>query len=153
MNAPHCGVSQCSISNFCAAFVSVVDAGGFTRPASGFTAPVHGQASRSSASRRPWGGRCSIETQGTIPTEEGERLLSTPGGFLPWPKEARDVVSRPTSDGIVRLGIPRISPALRLTSCCRNSSGHARGLRLDVRCDLSVKLQHDLDPRELDAAL
>ena len=87
------------------------------------------------------------------PTEEGERLLSYARRILALAEEARDVVARPGSDGIVRLGIPEDFAANRLTRLLSRFARSRPGLRLDVRCDLSVKLRSDLERGELDLAL
>src|SRR5262249_14263192 len=86
------------------------------------------------------------------PTEEGERLLSYARRILALAEEARDVVARPASDGVVRLGIPEDFAANRLTKVLSKFARSRPGLRLDVRCDLSVKLRSDVGLVELDLA-
>lgn len=135
-------------------FVSVVDAGGFTRAGE----RVHRTQSTVSQQIKRLEenvGRPLLDRngKGAIPTEEGERLLSYARRILALAEEARDVVSRPTGDGIVRLGIPEDFAAYRLTELLSEFVRSRPGLRLDVRCDLSVRLSHDLDRGELDAAL
>jgi DNA-binding transcriptional LysR family regulator len=135
-------------------FVSVVDAGGFTRAGE----RVHRTQSTVSQQIKRLEealGRPLLERNGkeTIPTEEGERLLFYARRILALAEEARDVVSRPAGDVIVRLGIPEDFAAYRLTELLSEFVRSRPGLRLDVRCDLSVRLRHDLDRGELDAAL
>jgi DNA-binding transcriptional LysR family regulator len=135
-------------------FVSVVDAGGFTRAGERVhrtQSTVSQQIKRlEDAVGRPLLDR---NGKGAVPTEEGERLLSYARRILALAEEAHEVVAQPTSDGIVRLGIPEDFAAYRLTELLSDFMRSRPGLRLDVRCDISVKLQHDLDHGELDAAL
>jgi DNA-binding transcriptional LysR family regulator len=135
-------------------FVSVVDAGGFTRAGE----RVHRTQSTVSQQIRRLEdtfGRPLLHRNGkhATPTEEGERLLSYARRILALAEEARDVVARPASDGIVRLGIPEDFAANRLAKVLSKFARSRPGLRLDVRCDLSVKLRSDLEHGELDLAL
>jgi DNA-binding transcriptional LysR family regulator len=87
-------------------FVSVIDAGGFTRAG----ARVHRTQSTVSQQikrleetfRKPLLNR---DGRRVTLTEEGQRLLSYARRILALAREARDVVARPESDGVVRLGI------------------------------------------------
>ena len=122
-------------------FVSVVDAGGFTRAGE----RVHRTQSTVSQQIRRLEetlGRVLLNRTGkhATPTEEGERLLSYARRILALAEEARDVVARPGSDGVVRLGIPEDFAANRLTRLLSRFARSRPRLRLDVRCDLSVKL-------------
>jgi DNA-binding transcriptional LysR family regulator len=135
-------------------FVSVVDAGGFTRAGE----RVHRTQSTVSQQIRRLEesvGRPLLHRNGkqATPTEEGERLLSYARRILALAEEARDVVARPTTDGIVRLGITEDFAANRLARALSRFARSRPGLRLDVRCDLSVKLKSDLERGELDLAL
>jgi DNA-binding transcriptional LysR family regulator len=87
------------------------------------------------------------------PTEEGERLLSYARRILSLAEEARDVVARPASDGVVRLGMSEDFAAYRLTEMLSGFVRSRPGLRLDVRCGLSVHLRQALERGELDLAL
>jgi DNA-binding transcriptional LysR family regulator len=135
-------------------FVSVVDAGGFTRAGE----RVHRTQSTVSQQIRRLEetiGRPLLHRNGkrATPTEEGERLLSYARRILALAEEARDVVARPTSEGAVRLGIPEDFAANRLAKVLSKFARSRPGLRLDVRCDLSVKLRDGLDRGEIDLAL
>ena len=97
-------------------FVSVVDAGGFTRAGE----RVHRTQSTVSQQIRRLEetfGRVLLHRNGkrATPTEEGERLLSYARRILSLAEEARDVVARPGSEGVTRLGIPEDFAANRLT--------------------------------------
>src|SRR5215469_14847729 len=97
-------------------FVSVVDAGGITRAGE----RVHRTQSTVSQQIRRLEegiGRPLLYRNGkeVTPTEEGERLLSYARRILALAEEARDVVVRPASDGVVRLGITEDFAANRLT--------------------------------------
>src|SRR5689334_19587036 len=135
-------------------FVSVVDAGGFTRAGE----RVHRTQSTVSQQIRRLEdtlGRELLHRNGkqATPTEEGERLLSYARRILALAEEARDVVARPAGDGVVRLGIPEDFAAYRLAELLSGFARTRPGLRLDVRCGLSVRLARDLERGELDLAL
>lgn len=94
-------------------FVSVVDAGGFTRAGE----RVHRTQSTVSQQIRRLEetvGRPLLHRDGkrVTPTEEGERLLAYARRILALAAEAHDVVARPASEGTVRLGLPEDSPRI-----------------------------------------
>jgi DNA-binding transcriptional LysR family regulator len=135
-------------------FVSVVDAGGFTRAGE----RVHRTQSTVSQQIRRLEdalGCALLDRNGrqATPTEEGERLLSYARRILALAAEARDVVARPASDGVLRLGLPEDFAAYRLAELLSDFARSRPGLRLDVRCGLSVRLARDLERGELDLAL
>jgi len=135
-------------------FVSVVDAGGFTRAGE----RVHRTQSTVSQQIRRLEqslGRALLHRNGkhATPTDEGERLLSYARRILALAEEARDAVARPMADGIVRIGIPEDFAATRLTELLSEFARSRPGLRLNVRCDLSVNLRRDIERGELDLAL
>ena len=89
-------------------FVSVVDAGGFTRAGE----RVHGTQSTVSQQIKRLEddlGRALLNRTGkrVVPTEDGERLLSYARRLLSLAEEARDVMAQPILEGAVRLGIAR----------------------------------------------
>ena len=135
-------------------FVSVVDAGGFTR------AGERVQRTQSTVSqqiKRLEGsiGRLLLLRKGkrVSPTEDGERLLSYARRILALADEARDVVAGAAPDGIVRLGVPEDFAAYRLAHMLSKFVRSRADLRLDVRCDLNVRLRRDLARGEFDVAL
>jgi DNA-binding transcriptional LysR family regulator len=135
-------------------FVSVVDAGGFTRAGE----RIHRTQSTVSQQIRRLEetlGHPLLHRNGkpATPTEEGERLLSYARRILALEQEARDVVARPAGDGVVRLGIPEDFAAYRLTELLSDFARSRPSLRLDVRCGLSVQLRSALERNELDLAL
>src|SRR6201981_88186 len=96
-------------------FVSVVDAGGFTRAGE----RVHRTQSTVSQQIRRLEedlGQLLLDRSGkdVTPTEAGERLLSYARRLLSLAEEARDVVAQPSKEGAVRLGIPEDFAAYRL---------------------------------------
>jgi len=135
-------------------FVSVVDAGGFTRAGERVhrtQSTVSQQVKRLEDSvGRPLLVRNG--KQATL-TEEGERLLSYARRILALEQEARDVVARPVVDGVVRLGIPEDFAAYRLTELLSDFVRSRPTLRLDVRSGLSVGHKRALERGELDLAL
>jgi DNA-binding transcriptional LysR family regulator len=135
-------------------FVSVVDAGGFTRAGE----RVHRTQSTVSQQIRRLEETLGCElldrnSRQATPTEEGERLLSYARRLLALAEEARDVVARPASDGVVRLGMPEDFASYRLPELLSEFVRSRPGLRLDVRCGLSAGLARDLERGELDLAL
>jgi DNA-binding transcriptional LysR family regulator len=135
-------------------FVSVVDAGSFTRAGE----RVHRtQSTVSQQIKRledelgcPLLNRTGKQV---VPTEHGERLLSYARRLLSLAEEARDVLARPGNEGAVRLGIPQDFAAFRLTKLLATFARSHPGLRLDVRADQSVYLRRDLERGDLDLAL
>jgi DNA-binding transcriptional LysR family regulator len=135
-------------------FVSVVDAGGFTRAGE----RVHRTQSTVSQQIRRLEedmGRALLQRDGKRirPTEEGERLLSYARRILALAEEARDVVSRPSGDGVVRLGLPEEFVAYRLTEMLSEFGRSNPDLRLSVRCGTSERMRRKLERGELDLAL
>jgi DNA-binding transcriptional LysR family regulator len=135
-------------------FVSVVDAGGFTRAGE----RVHRTQSTVSQQIRRLEedfGHPLLHRNGkrVRPTEEGERLLSYARRILALAEEARDVVSRPSGDGVVRLGLPEDFAAYRLTEMLSEFAGTSPGVRLYVRCGKSAQMRRALERGELDLAL
>jgi DNA-binding transcriptional LysR family regulator len=135
-------------------FVSVIDAGGFTRAGE----RVHRtQSTVSQQIKRledELGQPLLIRSgKDVTPTEAGERLLSYARRLLALAEEARDVVSRPDHEGAVKLGIPEDFAAYRLAKLLANFSRTHPSLRLDVRADQSINLRRDIERGELDLAL
>jgi DNA-binding transcriptional LysR family regulator len=135
-------------------FVSVVDAGGFTRAGE----RVHRTQSTVSQQIRRLEedlGQTLLKRDGreVTPTEAGERLLSYARRLLALAEEARDVVARPGPDGAVRLGIPEDFAAYRLAKLLAAFSRAHPSLRLDVRADQSLNLKRDVERGDLDLAL
>src|SRR5258708_9940224 len=135
-------------------FVSVVDAGGFTRAGERVHRTQSAVRQQIRRLEEPLG--CELlhrNGKQATPTEEGERLLSYARRILALAEEARDVVARPAGDGVVRLGIPEDFAAYRLAELLSDFARSRPGLRLDVRCGLSVRLARDLERGELHLAL
>ena len=135
-------------------FVSVVDTGGFTRAGE----RVHRTQSTVSQQIRRLEetlGYPLLHRNGkqATPTEQGERLLAYARRILALEQEAREMVARPASEGVVRLGIPEDFAAYRLTELLSDFARSRPGLRLDVRCGLSVNMRRALERGELDLAL
>ncbi|MEH2530023.1 DNA-binding transcriptional LysR family regulator [Bradyrhizobium sp. AZCC 1588] len=135
-------------------FVSVVDAGGFTRAGE----RVHRTQSTVSQQIKRLEddfGQPLLNRNGkdVTPTEAGERLLSYARRLLSLAEEARDVVARPESEGAIKLGIPEDFAAYRLAKLLATFSRSRPGLRLDVRADQSTSLRRDIERGDLDLAL
>jgi DNA-binding transcriptional LysR family regulator len=135
-------------------FVSVVDAGGFTRAGE----RVHRTQSTVSQQIKRLEddiGQPLLDRSGkdVTPTEAGERLLSYARRLLALAEEARDVMTRPGHAGAVRLGVPEDFAAYRLTKLLASFARAQPDLRLDVRADQSTYLKRDLERGDLDLAL
>jgi DNA-binding transcriptional LysR family regulator len=135
-------------------FVSVVDAGGFTRAGE----RVHRTQSTVSQQIKRLEddiGQPLLIRSGkdVTPTEAGERLLAYARRLLALAEEARDVLARPGNEGAVRLGVPEDFAAYRLAKLLAAFSRSHPSLRLDVRADQSANLRRDLERGELDLAL
>ena len=135
-------------------FVSVVDAGGFTRAGE----RVHRTQSTVSQQIKRLEedvGQPLLNRSGkdVTPTEAGERLLSYARRLLALAEEARDVMARPDSEGAIRLGVPEDFAAYRLAKLLAAFSRSHPGVRLDVRADQSTYLKRDLERGDLDLAL
>ncbi len=135
-------------------FVSVVDAGGFTRAGE----RVHRTQSTVSQQIKRLEddiGQPLLNRNGkdVTPTEAGERLLSYARRLLALAEEARDVLTRPGDEGAVRLGVPEDFAAYRLAKLLGAFARTHPNLRLDVRADQSTNLKRDLERGDLDLAL
>jgi DNA-binding transcriptional LysR family regulator len=135
-------------------FVSVVDAGGFTRAGE----RVHRTQSTVSQQIKRLEediGQPLLVRNGkeVTPTEAGERLLPYARRLLSLAEEARDVLTQPGTEGAVRLGIPEDFAAYRLAKLLASCTRTRPGLRLHVRADQSLTLRRDLERGELDLAL
>jgi DNA-binding transcriptional LysR family regulator len=135
-------------------FVSVVDTGGFTSAGERVhrtQSTVSQQIKRLEESL----GYPLLHRDGkqATPTEQGERLVSYARRLLALEQEARDVVARPDSEGVVRLGLPEDFTAYRLTELLSDFARSRPGLRLDVRSGLSVQSRRAIERGELDLAL
>jgi DNA-binding transcriptional LysR family regulator len=135
-------------------FISVVDTGGFTRAGE----RVHRTQSTVSQQIKRLEdnlGYPLLHRSGkqATPTEHGERLVSYARRILALEQEARDVVTRPESEGVIRLGLPEDFAAYRLTELLSDFARSRPGLRLDVRSGLSVQARRAIERGELDIAL
>lgn len=135
-------------------FVSVVEAGGFTR-ASAWIHRTQSTVSQQIKRLEEDVGQVLLHRDGkdVRPTEAGERLLSYARRLLTLAEEARDVLREPEGDGAIRLGIPEDFAAYRLAKLLGAFSRSHPSLRLDVRADQSKNLSRDLERGELDLAL
>src|SRR5215510_12619717 len=111
-------------------FVSVVDAGGFTRAGE----RVHRtQSTVSQQIRRleEMVGQLLLHRNGkqVSLTEQGERLLSYTRRILALEQEAREVIGKPASEGVLRLGMPEDFAVYRLTELLSDFTRPRPGLR------------------------
>ncbi|WP_251863196.1 LysR substrate-binding domain-containing protein [Achromobacter sp. Marseille-Q4962] len=135
-------------------FVSVVDAGGFTRAGE----RVHRSQSTVSQQIRKLEEalECTLfvrEGRQIRLTEDGERLLGYARRMLALSTEASEAIGGRERVEVIRLGIPDDFAPETLTAIV---SGYARshpGVRLSVRCDLSTALARSLERGDLDVAL
>src|SRR5215813_4315470 len=135
-------------------FVSVVEAGGFTRAGERVHRTQSTVSQQIKRLEEDVGQPLLIRNGKEVtPTEAGERLLSYARRLLSLAEEARDVLTRPGNEGAVRLGIPEDFAAYRLAKLLASCSRTRPGLRLHVRADQSLTLKRDLERGELDLAL
>jgi DNA-binding transcriptional LysR family regulator len=135
-------------------FVSVVDAGGFTRAGERVHRTQSTVSQQIKRLEEDVGQPLLIRSgKDVMPTEAGERLLSYARRLLALAEEARDVVSQPGKAGAIRLGVPEDFAAYRLAKLLAAFSRSQPSLRLDVRADQSANLKRDLERGELDLAL
>jgi DNA-binding transcriptional LysR family regulator len=135
-------------------FVSVVEAGGFTQAG----ARVHRTQSTVSQQIKRLEesvGRPLFNRSGrrVALTEEGEHLLSYARRILALASEAHDAVAHAESLEVVRLGVTEDFAAYHLPRLLGGFTRSRAGLRLDVRCGVSVDLLGELSQGELDLAI
>jgi DNA-binding transcriptional LysR family regulator len=135
-------------------FVSVVDAGGFTRAGERVHRTQSTVSQQIKRLEEDVGQPLLIRSgKDVTPTEAGERLLAYARRLLALAEEARDVLARPGHEGAVRLGVPEDFAAYRLAKLLAAFTRSHPTLRLDVRADQSANLKRDLERGELDLAL
>ncbi|MBP2291657.1 LysR substrate-binding domain-containing protein [Azospirillum rugosum] len=135
-------------------FVSVVDAGGFTRGGE----RVHKTQSTVSQQIRRLEEQVGLSlldrnSRTVLLTDDGERLLGYARRLLALNDEAHSVLSGRKAVEVVRLGVPEDYAVERLPRLLADFARQNRQLRLDVRCDLSVRLRADVEAGDLDLAL
>ncbi|AWK86657.1 LysR substrate-binding domain-containing protein [Azospirillum thermophilum] len=136
-------------------FVSVVEAGGFTRAGE----RIHRTQSTISQQIRRLEESVGVallsrDTRSVALTDEGERLLAYARRMLTLNDEARSMLSG-ERDAVetVRLGVPEDYAVDRLPRLLSEFARRNRRIRLDVRCDISVRLRAGFETGELDLAL
>lgn len=135
------------------AFVSVVDAGGFTRAGE----RVHRTQSTVSQQIRRLEEQAGHDLLVRGPravtlTPEGERLMAYARRILALSAEARAALAE-AGAGVVRLGIPEDFAVAALTGLAADFGRRHPSVRLSVRCALSCELAADLERGDLDLAL
>ncbi len=135
-------------------FVSVVDAGGFTRAGE----RVHRSQSTVSQQIRKLEEtlECALfvrEGRQVHLTEDGERLLGYARRMLALSTEVREAVSGRKRIEVIRLGIPDDFAADTLTAIVAQFARARPAVRLSVRCDLTTALTRGLERGDLDLAL
>ncbi|WP_342709092.1 LysR substrate-binding domain-containing protein [Bradyrhizobium sp. B124] len=134
--------------------VSVVDAGGFTRAGERVHRTQSTVSQQIKRLEEDVGQPLLIRSgKDVTPTEAGERLLTYARRLLSLAEEARDVLSRPGSEGAIRIGITEDFAAYRLTRLLATFARSHPNLRLDVRSGQSLFLYRDLERGDLDLAL
>src|SRR6516165_5052497 len=117
-------------------FVSVVEAGGFTRAGERVHRTQSTVSQQIKRLEEDVGQPLLIRNgKDVTPTEAGERLLSYARRLLSLAEEARDVMTRPGHEGAVRLGIPEDFAAYRLAKLLATFSRAHPTFRLDIRAD------------------
>jgi len=135
-------------------FVSVVDAGGFTRAGE----RVHRTQSTVSQQIRKLETALGCELfvrdgRQVRLTEDGERLLGYARRMLALSTEIREVVSGNPGVEMVRVGVPDDFAVHRLTALVAAFAAANPAVRVSMRCELSAVLARNLERGELDVAL
>ncbi|WP_051340655.1 LysR substrate-binding domain-containing protein [Azospirillum halopraeferens] len=136
-------------------FVSVVETGGFTRAGE----RVHRTQSTISQQVRRLEEALGVTllergTRSVALTDEGERLLAYARRLLTLNDEARAALATGREAvEVVRVGVPEDYAVDRLPAVLSAFARRNRRYRLDVRCDISVRLRHGFETGELDVAL
>lgn len=135
-------------------FVSVVDSGGFTRAGERVN---RSQSTVSQQIRRLEDdvGRPLLrrDRRGVHLTEAGETLLGYARRMLDIADEARQSLGGSARPAVVRLGIPEDFAVTALTEVIARFAQAQPRVRLEVRCDLSVRLREGLERGLFDAVL
>ncbi|WP_035716820.1 LysR substrate-binding domain-containing protein [Azorhizobium doebereinerae] len=136
------------------AFVSVVDAGGFTRAGE----RVHRTQSTVSQQIRRLelaAGRALFARAGRQVrlTEDGERLLGYARRILALSAEAKAALAAEAPAVVLRLGMPDDIAVAALTRVVAAFAAAHQDVRLAVRCGLSLDLEADLKKGDLDVVL
>ena len=135
-------------------FVSVVDAGGFTRAGERVNRTQSTVSQQIRKLEDQAGATLLIrEGRGVRLTGEGERLVGYARRILALSEEAVHVVGAATVAEQVRLGLTEDFAIAELTNLVSHFSGLRPDCRLDVRCDLSVALDAGLERGDLDIVL
>lgn len=134
--------------------VAVVEAGGFTRAGE----RVH--RTQSTVSQQIQRLETAVghplllrEGRHVRPTEAGERLLAYARRILALHDEARSLLAQARPQAVLRLGVTEDFASRHLTEALAAFARGQAGLRLDLRCDLSLTLLAELDRGELDIAI
>ncbi|SAH86613.1 LysR family transcriptional regulator [Bordetella ansorpii] len=135
-------------------FVSVVDAGGFTRAGE----RVHRTQSTVSQQIRKLEAAlgCDLfvrEGRQVRLTEDGERLLGYARRMLALSTEIREAVRGTRGVEMVRVGVPDDFAVERMTALVADFARAHPAVRVTMRCDLSAMLSRSLERGELDLAL
>lgn len=135
-------------------FVSVVDAGGFTRAGE----RVHRTQSTVSQQIRKLEEKlgCTLfrrEGRKALLTEDGERLLGYARRMLTLANEVHDTVGKAARVEVIRLGLPDDFAVSALTEIVSAFARSRPDVRLSVCCDLSFRLREALAQDELDVVL
>lgn len=134
-------------------FVSVVDAGGFTRGAERVHRTQSTVSQQIQKLEQQIGRPLLMRTARSLDlTDDGERLLGYARKLLYLADDAIDAFEGPTRETI-RIGLPEDYAVARLPSLLGDFSTLHPTIRLDVRCDLSIALRTALDQGDLDLIL
>jgi DNA-binding transcriptional LysR family regulator len=137
-------------------FVSVVDAGGFTKAGERVNR-TQSTVSQQIRKLEEQLGRPLLLRQRASKhielTEDGERLMGYARRLVALSLEAHSVLCRSDDTGVVKLGVPEDFDVQRLMSLLSGFAQHYPRIRLDTVNGLSVDLHARLENKELDLAL
>lgn len=137
-------------------FVSVVDAGGFTRAGERVNR-TQSTVSQQIRKLEEQLGRPLLLRQRASKhielTEDGERLMGYARRLVALSLEAHSVLCRSDDTGVVKLGVPEDFDVQRLMTLLSGFAQQYPRIRLDTLNGLSVDLHARLDAKEIDLAL
>ncbi|WP_119165756.1 LysR substrate-binding domain-containing protein [Algihabitans albus] len=135
-------------------FVAIVELGGFTRAAERLGRTQSTISLQIKRLEETLGKRLLDRNSRQIAlTTEGERLLGYARRILQLTEEAREAVSEPEVEGVVRLGTPEDFATHRLPRVLADfARGHPR-VALEVHCQLTVLLNEGFERGDYDLVL
>lgn len=137
-----------------ATLVAVVDSGGFTSAAERIGKTQAAVSVKIANLEAQLGQRLLARSRrGTVPTDAGEAFLGYARRILAIEDEALAAFGRDEAIGRVRLGIPDDYVETFVTPLIGRFAAAHPGVQVEIRCDLSVRLETELARGDIDLAV